>query len=797
MERGTSMRVIVAVVIFAGLPAFGGERAAPAREDAKPTAAELKRYRELCYTMGSDALNIRWGAAFQLMEAGPKAIGPLAEILKGDWVEGRRMVAYMLGEMKHPAAIGPLANTLGDADFHVRWKAAVALKAIGKPSTEALIAVLGGGNIEARRCAAWALGEIKAADAAPARCRVLGDPDHELAAKARVSLSTLGTEAIDALARELDSENVRVRYWAAEVLGELGSPLALGPLARAAKDKDPGVRRIAATSLGMIGEPKAQPALETLIKDGDATARRNAIISLARYGITAESARTPAVGEGAIPKVERWKLHEIELPLQEPPANANPFTSITVGCDFVSPSKAAVHVPGFYAGAGKWKVRIAPSEAGEWSYTISIISGEAVRTRHGVVECIESKRPGPPAAHAERPGCFAGLVPIEVGTTSLWRPAANGSPRNTPEAWKKLFAAMARSKVNKLRLKLIEPCNPAVIKAHPELSPWQIRPDGKFDLTRFELRYWDALDAVLDEAAEAGVTIELAAFDEDDLRRPNWGRHPFNAVNGGPIDAEEATPIFYDLTLVANEAAQKLYLSYLAARAAGRGNVAIDLSNRLNYDRAAVPFGRRWAKQHAKLIHANAPPWLLVSLSPASGAAPYFRLAGIDVANVPPSFAGGKIDKPCVQIAAPGNAAAIRRAAWSSAVRGRGISFRPECSTADALRARTEMLAPLAKFLRQLPPEHFKPDDSAVLSMPNGVTAFAARSGSHIWVYFAGESLGEAEIELGAKPGAYRARWFSPEGGVFDEAVEGEQQKGSVKLKCPPFAHDAALLLMH
>ena len=172
-------------------------------EDIKPTPDELKRYRELCFEMGNENEATRWRAAGELMKAGPKAIGPLSEILKGDWLEGRRMVAYMLGEIKHPAAIGPLANALGDGDFHVRWKAAVSLRNIGAPSTEALIGVLAGGNLEARCCAAWALGEIRAPEAAGPLCRTLADPDDELATKARVSLGRLGLAAIEPLTAQL------------------------------------------------------------------------------------------------------------------------------------------------------------------------------------------------------------------------------------------------------------------------------------------------------------------------------------------------------------------------------------------------------------------------------------------------------------------------------------------------------------------------------------------------------------------------------------------------------------------
>jgi HEAT repeat protein len=764
-------------------------------EDIKPTPDELKRYRELCFEMGNENEATRWRAAGELMKAGPKAIGPLSEILKGDWLEGRRMVAYMLGEIKHPAAIGPLANALGDGDFHVRWKAAVSLRNIGAPSTEALIGVLAGGNLEARRCAAWALGEVRAPEAAGPLCRILADPDDELATKARVSLGRLGLAAIEPLTAQLKSSNPRVRYLAAGALGDLADPRALAALELAARDPDPKVRQRAATSLGSIGTPDARPALERLLKDDVAAVRREATIALAHYGLAGRNGTAIVTQAKGIPKVERWALHEIELSAGKLPEGADPFVDAAVSGEFVSPSKAAMRLPGFYAGEGRWKLRVSPSEVGEWSYAISIAVGEKAEALHGLIDCVESKRPAPIAADAKRPGCFAGPVPIEVGTTGLWCLDEAGSPRNTPDGWGRLLDAMAQAGVSKLRLKLIEPCDAAAAKARPELSPWARRADGTFDLNRFELRYWDALDGMLDRAAKATLTVELVVFDEDDLRAPAWPRHPFNRANGGPVGGEEGAPVFYDLTLAANEAAQGLYLGYLAARTASRSHVMIELNSRMNWRQAAVPFGRRWAKQWAELLHGNAPPSLLVSLSPADDVAAYLKSEPINVAGLPEGFAAEGIERPCVQIAPAGDAVAMRRAAWTHAVHGRSASFRPGMATVDELTARVELLAPLAKFVKQLPQESLRPDDAMLLALPKGIAGVAAGSKQHVWVYLAGESRGDGELAIGAAPGAFRARWFSPVDGNFADTTEGRQQDGTVRLRCPPFTHDMALML--
>ena len=58
------------------------------------------------------------------------------------------------------ACVAPLAKALEDADEQVRWKAAVGLKAVGKDFVFALVAELLTGNLPAKHCAAWTLGEL-------------------------------------------------------------------------------------------------------------------------------------------------------------------------------------------------------------------------------------------------------------------------------------------------------------------------------------------------------------------------------------------------------------------------------------------------------------------------------------------------------------------------------------------------------------------------------------------------------------------------------------------------------------
>jgi HEAT repeat protein len=72
----------------------------------------------------------------------------------------------------------------------------------------------------------------------------------------------------------LKDEDPGVRGSAAEALGEIGDPRAVGPLINALKDKSLGVRawgvRVAATeALGKIGDPRAIEFLKELLTEKD------------------------------------------------------------------------------------------------------------------------------------------------------------------------------------------------------------------------------------------------------------------------------------------------------------------------------------------------------------------------------------------------------------------------------------------------------------------------------------------------------------------------------------------------
>ncbi len=91
---------------------------------------------------------------------------------------------------------------------------------------------------------------------------------------------------ITSLSAALHDSNRHLRYWAAEGLGEIGTP-AIPALMDALHDVESFVRSGAAQALGKIGDPSAVPALLDTLHDADDDVRYGAARALGKIGDTA------------------------------------------------------------------------------------------------------------------------------------------------------------------------------------------------------------------------------------------------------------------------------------------------------------------------------------------------------------------------------------------------------------------------------------------------------------------------------------------------------------------------------
>ncbi len=167
---------------------------------------------------------------------------------------GRLACAEALGGLKHPDAVPPLVEVLGEAEHALVW---AATEALGKQRDRRAVAPLL--NLlprpEMATTVAAALGEIGSSDAVPGLVRILkeGTTDVSLLQQVFWALGSIGSpSAVAALKPYLKDEAPRVARWAAEALGRIRDISAGEALLGALRRPEREVREMALWSLQEI-----------------------------------------------------------------------------------------------------------------------------------------------------------------------------------------------------------------------------------------------------------------------------------------------------------------------------------------------------------------------------------------------------------------------------------------------------------------------------------------------------------------------------------------------------------------
>ncbi len=128
------------------------------------------------------------------------------------------------------------------------------------------------------------------------------------------TLAEMGGTAVDSLISLLDSDNVFVRWYCTDALGNFHSEKTVQPLASLLNDPDPNVRRSAAGSLGGTGSDSAIPFLIDAFLDSSKGVESSAARSMGRLK---SEAALPVLIRGlksdhsAIVRSSAWALGEI------------------------------------------------------------------------------------------------------------------------------------------------------------------------------------------------------------------------------------------------------------------------------------------------------------------------------------------------------------------------------------------------------------------------------------------------------------------------------------------------------
>lgn len=276
--------------------------------------------------------------------------------------------------------------------------------------------------------------------------------------------------------------------------------------------------------------------------------------------------------------VERWGIFEATF---EGPASGNPFVDVKVEAAFTS-GATRMTIRGFYDGSGSYKVRFSPPATGDWSYTTS--SNAAALQGHSGKFTVVSNSPdqhGPAQAdgHSLR---FADKTPyFSVGSTSYqWASMPREMQENT---LKTLKQGQGNGQVfNKQRMTIFPKWyvynhqNPVDAGAAYEIIPgsdasneskWNCfgpqcpALSGSFDLTRFNVSFWQNFEHLLWQMREMGVIADIILFHPYD--GGHWG---FDCM-GGRNQTEY------------NTTNDKFYLRYVGARLSAFSNVWWSMAN--------------------------------------------------------------------------------------------------------------------------------------------------------------------------------------------------------------------------
>ncbi|MFA5236673.1 MAG: HEAT repeat domain-containing protein [Methanoregula sp.] len=135
-----------------------------------------------------------------------------------------------------------------------------------------------------RRYAAYLLGNARTTLAIRPLIEALGDLDKSVREQAMLALVATGKAATEPLAEAMKDPRWETRYRAVEALGKLADEKALTPLIQGLRDNRDHVRYMAAKGLKGLGDSTAIDPLIILLKDENRVVRMMAVRSLSAIG---------------------------------------------------------------------------------------------------------------------------------------------------------------------------------------------------------------------------------------------------------------------------------------------------------------------------------------------------------------------------------------------------------------------------------------------------------------------------------------------------------------------------------
>jgi hypothetical protein len=215
--------------------------------------------------------------------------------------------------------------------------------------------------------------------------------------------------------------------------------------------------------------------------------------------------------------VERWGIYEIAL---QGPTNGNPFVDVRLSAVFEDGARR-VEVPGFYDGEGTYRIRFSPETEGKWRYETRANRWELTgKTGSFTVTAAAKGNHGPVRVHNTYHFAYADGTPFkQIGTTIYnWL--------DTPETLQEeTLKTLRSSPFNKARMLITQQPTPYMNKYPPALWPFEGRPPGDWDLTRFNPKFFRNYEKRIGQLRDLGIEADLIMFNP----YGKWGFETMNA----------------------------------------------------------------------------------------------------------------------------------------------------------------------------------------------------------------------------------------------------------------------------
>ncbi|MFQ6098322.1 MAG: DUF6298 domain-containing protein, partial [Armatimonadota bacterium] len=341
---------------------------------------------------------------------------------------------------------------------------------------------------------------------------------------------------------------------------------------------------------------------------------------------------------------------------------------------------------------------------------------------------------------------------------------------------------------------------------------------AKYDLSRFDERFWDKTRDLCQYARKKGIYVQLTLFDEcllePDVRgyAPGWNWHPFNAINGGPLTG----PNGFEAYNVRNERMmdiERAYVEKVIAETSRFDNVLYELCN--EGSTKSVEWNRYWVEFISQRcdnpigVNANYTPndWSDVAACDyLTYHTPFHN--GYDAQQNYAIFARNRDKrKPIIIDEAnpeyngdmPGvSPDEFRPCLWVAFMAGGHCALQDDSPCEYGSKTTKyrngqpgrKQIGYLLKFASRLRLSDFRPADDIIVKGPQVCHAMAARGE---WVVYAfGRPL---RFALRLPVGEYRSVYYSPRTGKFGAQVDWTVRGGSLVIDPPTRDPDVAVYL--